>query len=130
MKVHRLRPVAAMLLYLHLVGCMTWRPVQVSPREFIEVEAPGSVRVQDVNGDWKTLTSPRIEGDSIVALETVQLERARRVSMLFYTALVDVTDMETRRLNGGLTVGVILLTPIALVALVITLAGGWDTEWD
>jgi len=30
------RPVAALMLVLHLGGCTSWRPVAVSPRQFIE----------------------------------------------------------------------------------------------
>ena len=115
MKAIRFRPVAVVLLCLHLAGCTTWQPVQVSPREFIEVEAPGAVRVQDIKGDWKMLTKPSIQGDSILALETVRREGSRTASMLLRTALTDVTGMETRRVAVGRTIAATILFPPLIV---------------
>ena len=58
------RPVAALLLVLHLGACVhTWRHITVSPRQLIEVEQPDRIRVwQD---DQATeLRNPRIDGDT------------------------------------------------------------------
>ena len=65
MQVHRLRPIAVLLLCLHLAGCTTWQPVQVSPQQVLESEQPAKVRVTDADGVRVVLSNPVIERDSI-----------------------------------------------------------------
>ena len=83
-----------------------------------------ALRVQDTEGDWKTLTSPSIEGDSIAAFETVRLERLRTTSMLMRTALADVTGMEARRVAGDLTAGAIIVGAAFVLVFVFAVTEG------
>jgi hypothetical protein len=68
-----------------------------------------------MNGDWKTLTKPSIEGDSILAFEKARLEGSRVTSMLLRTALADVTGMEKRRFAVGRTIAATILFPPLIV---------------
>jgi len=87
------RPVAALMFVLHLGACSTWRPVTVSPRQFIEEEQPDRIRVwQDARAT--ELRDPRIGGDTLTSM--VPNERGK-------IALTDITLIEVRRFSYGRT---------------------------
>ena len=64
MSVSRYRPVAVLLLCLHLGACTTWQPLPTAPRDYIEAEAPYKIRVLDQHGTWLELNYPRMDGDT------------------------------------------------------------------
>ena len=61
----RYRPFALLMLVLYLGACTSWRPSTVSPRQLIEEEQPGAVRVTTTDGTRVLLREPSIEADSI-----------------------------------------------------------------
>ena len=53
--------VTLLMLVLYLTGCVTWRPVTAStasPRQLIEEERPGLVRIVLVDGTQQVLRQP------------------------------------------------------------------------
>jgi hypothetical protein len=65
MRLRRYRRMALLLLVLHLQACVSWQPVTLSPREFIEEDQPSAVRVTRLDGTALVMSSPRIANDSI-----------------------------------------------------------------
>jgi hypothetical protein len=112
MELRRYRPLALFLLVLHLTGCYSWQPATVSPRQFIEEEQPGQIRIVQADGERMELRNPRIESDSLTARIFSRL-RTGTVRI----ALADITAVESRRLQVGKTVlaMVPLYLPVALI---------------
>ena len=112
MELRRYHPLALFLLVLHLTGCYSWQPATVSPRQFIEEEQPGQIRIVQADGERMELRNPRIESDSLTARIFSNL-RTGTVRI----ALADITAVEWRRLHVGKTVlaMVLLYLPVALV---------------
>ena len=67
MQAIRFRPVAVLLLCLHLVGCMAWKPIQLAPRPFVEQTQPRAVRVTTRDGQQVTINDPWVRDDSILS---------------------------------------------------------------
>ena len=65
MKLRHYRRFGLLLLVLHLQACISWQPVTVTPREFIEEDQPSTVRVTRLDGTALLMSSPRIANDSI-----------------------------------------------------------------
>ena len=100
----RHRPIVALMLVLDLGACTTWRPVTVSPRQFIEEEQPDRIRVwQDERGT--EFRHPRIDGDTLTSM--VPNEPGK-------ISLTDVTLIEVRRFSYGRTVFLVLGVGVAL----------------
>jgi hypothetical protein len=112
------RPVALLLLVLHVGACSSWRPLPVSPREYIETE-PTSVRITTLDGTRVVLPEPAIANDSIhgnicallvfqagelVCTETSETQRY---------ALADITGLEWI----GVTFTPLLITVAAIFAV-------------
>ncbi len=124
MRLHRYRPVALVLLVLHLGACTTWRPATVSPPQLIEEEEPGRVRITRTDGERVTIQDPEVRADSIIW---------RRRSGLFGFGttetglpILDVQQIEIRRFS--LVKTLITLIPVALIAVLVgvCLADGDD----
>ena len=64
LRLGRYRPVALLMLVLHLGSCTTWRPIAVSPQQFIEEEQPDRIGVWQEERATE-LHLPVIEGDTI-----------------------------------------------------------------
>jgi hypothetical protein len=107
------------MLTLHLAGCMTWQPVQASPREFVDREAPSAVRVRYADGWQRVLADPIIRNDSIVATgETCRNGRCEIRSGV--APLEGLTSLEVQRVDQGRSVllGAVLLLGFPLVVFV------------
>jgi hypothetical protein len=61
----RRRLMTVAILVSALCGCSTWRPVAVSPREYVETTTPDWVRVHYGAGSVRTLKQPWVSGDSL-----------------------------------------------------------------
>ena len=114
----RFRPVAVVLLCLHLVGCTTWQPVQVSPRVFILAESPKSVRVHRQDGEILSLHAPSLTSDSIVGLTNRHIASTRT-----FVALVDVSQIERRGFSAGKTLlGLSITAAIVMAGVLVAVA--------
>ncbi len=110
MELRRYRPLALLLLVLHLAGCYSWQPVTVSPRQLIEEAAPDHIRIFKADGERMELRNPQVESDSLTARIFSNL-RTGTVRI----ALADITAVEWRRLQVGKTVWAIV--PVLLPVL-------------
>ena len=108
----RFRPVALLMLVLHLAGCYSWQPATIGPRQFIEEEEPGQIRILQTDGTRMELRDPRVEADSLTARISSRL-RTGTVRI----ALTDIGAVEARRLKLGAT--------LALGAAVIAVPTVW-----
>lgn len=116
----RFRPVAALLLVLHLAGCMTWQPVSVAPADFIRDQRPEQVRVWTDGASVKRLRSPRVMDNAIEGQVYGMRETTDRVR-------VDaITLMEIREFSLGRTIGTLGFFGSALVILAVAQA---YSEW-
>ena len=115
MRLRRYRPVALLMLVLHLTGCYSWQPVTVSPRQFIEEEQPGQIRILQADGTRMELRDPSIETDSLAARVSSRL-RTGNVRI----ALSDIDSVEARRISTPLTTLVVVLTGAGLVAALVS----------
>ena len=108
----RYRPVALILFVLHLTGCYSWQPVAVSPRQLIEEEEPGLIRILQTDGTQMELRDARVEADSLTARVSSRL-RTGTVRI----ALTDISAVQARRLKSAAT--------LALGAVVIAVPTVW-----
>ena len=98
MRLRRYRPVALFMLAMHLNGCYSWQPATLSPRQFIEEEEPGQIRIVQTDGERMELRNPRIEADSLTARISTRL-RTGNVRI----ALSDIDSIEARRFSVART---------------------------
>ncbi len=105
------RLAASLMLLLHLAGCYSWQPVTASPRQFVEEEQPGHIRISQADDEELELRNPRVEGDSLAA----RISTYNRTGIV-RIALADITAVEWRRLQVGKTVWAIvpLYLPVVL----------------
>lgn len=124
MSVSRYRSVSILLLCIHLGGCTTWQPVQVSPREFIERESPYKIRFRDAAGEWVPLTYPRVVGDTIAGTTRGWIaSEGKRGAISMRTALTDVPTIEARLVNRPQTVVAAGTVAAILVGAVLCITG-------
>ena len=105
MQLRRYRPMAVLLLALHLQACMSWRRTTISPAQLIAEEEPSSVRVTLANGSQLTLVDPTIRNDS-------RVHEDGRV----YVVVSDVSTVEVRGFSMLKTMPVILGGLLFIVA--------------
>jgi hypothetical protein len=121
---------ALLLLSLYLTGCTTWRPVTVSPRQLIEDEQPGLIRIVQADGTQLELRNPRLERDSVTAVFSVRLSSGRFVTDTARIALTDVTAVETKRLSIIRTAALtVVAVPVLFVAVLVTACADPDDCW-
>jgi len=123
MSVARIRPIAALLLCFHLGGCTTWKPVQVSPREYIEVEDPYKIRFRDATGEWVEVSNPRIEGDTIAGTTFGMLQNGRIGAIRVRVGVVDIGSIDGRFVNMPQTVVAIGVVSSVLVGAILCVTG-------
>ena len=124
MSTSRYRPLALLLLVLHLGGCMTWRPIAVSPRQVIEEEQPSSVRVTQPDGILIVLHDPAIRNDSIVGTDEEGVVRQMGL---------DDGAIAVRRVSGVKSVLLgIAIAPVLFIAVFLAACsgGGCDLGTD
>jgi hypothetical protein len=124
MRLRRYRPIAILLLALHLGGCTRWEPTTVSPRVLIEEERPSAVRVTRADGTRVELDDPLIRADSI-SMPREDCERAftsdGRAACVGVTsvALDDVQALDLRRPDAVRTVAALVLGPVVFLGAVL-----------
>lgn len=96
MSARRYRPMALLLLVLHLGACTSWQLTTVSPRQVVEAEQPSSVRITQPDGTQVVLKDPAIRNDSIVGTDEAGMVKQ---------AALDDGVLEVRRLSVGKTIG-------------------------
>jgi len=107
------------VLLLHLGGCMTWKPVPVNPRLFIEDSRPQSVRVWSGPTEPIVISHPSVERGSIVvadgACRGIGQGRYRRYVCPTrpIIAIDDVRRIEVRRMAPGRSL--LILSPFLAV---------------
>jgi len=102
------------MLLLHLAGCYSWQPVTVSPRQFVEEEQPGHIRISQADDEELELRNPRIEGDSLAA----RISTYNRTGIV-RIALADITAVEARRLSTPKTWGAVVLTGASFAVFLV-----------
>jgi hypothetical protein len=119
MSASRFRSVAVLLLVLHLGGCTTWQPVQISPREFIETEHPYKIRFRDSHGDWVHVSYPRAVGDTISGTTIgIRPGDGSRGAIPIRMAVADVPRIEAKQANAPQTItATVVLTSVLLGAV-------------
>ncbi len=114
--------VTLLMLVLYLTGCVTWRPVTAStasPRQLIEEERPGLVRIVLVDGTQQVLRQPHVESDSVIAVVRSRSLSTGLESMdTVRIALTDVAAVETQSFSAGRTVLAVVMVPVGFMAVV------------
>lgn len=123
MRLRRCRPVASLLLVMHVSACATWRPSPAPPRQLIEQEQPSSVRLTLTSGEVVTLQDPSMTSDSIVGLVGGGFVDGVFTDVEFVVAVAsrDVVSMEVRRLSAGRTFAAVVLGGVALVGVAMVI---------
>ncbi len=118
------RAIALVLIPLVVTACHTWRVAEMEPKALVETKAPAVIRLTTVDNGRVEITKPRVVGDSIVGGDASGPYQYRyrdavdqSEGQAFGVALADVTRVETRHVNVGATVAVILLTGAVVAAL-------------
>ena len=115
------RLIASLLLIGYLPACSTWRIERgISPASLIADQRPETVRVTRLDSSRIVLQQPRIDpGDTISAM---------RFGLPARIALSDITQVETKKSNGGATVATVFLVSIGAVAIMVTaFKGMWGS---
>lgn len=112
-----------------LTGCQAWHTRSVA-RNTPQVEYRHPVRVSLADGSVVTLSSARIEGDSIVGV--VERGTADTTTMVRSFSIGTVTKVEEREFSAGRTIGLVFGSVVAIfavlfAALLVALAS-WDWE--
>ncbi len=97
MRLNRYRTLLLMGLLLQVGACAGWRPVNASPREFIEEEEPDRIRIYRTDGTRRELVDPRIERDSLTARLPSAGEQDEAETESVRIALSEVALLEARR---------------------------------
>jgi hypothetical protein len=120
MSVSRFRSASVLLVCIHLGGCTTWQPVQISPREFIETESPYQIRFRDAAGEWIPVTYPRVVRDTISGTTRRWIpSEGRRGDLRIRMAVDDVPTIEAKLINRPQTVLASVTVAVALVGTVL-----------
>lgn len=95
-------PIGCALLMLHLPACTYWHTGTPTPAQFVEKEHPETIRVTLTDSTTLTVTSPAIQGDSLVGSignPRVWRDVPRPVSI----ALSDVGSVAVQKTDAGRT---------------------------
>ena len=113
------RLAALFMLVLYLTGCSTWRPVTVGPRQLIEEEQPGFIRIVQADGTRLELKDPSVASDSVTAVFRLRTtSRAFREDTI-RISLADVTAVEVRRLSVTRTILLGVAIPVGVAAVML-----------
>ena len=117
MNVRRL--IACIMLPCYLVACTAWKTQEASPQQVLADEQPDKMRVTLSDGSQVVLEEPVISGDTLTGVAEGQ-----QTSI----PLDDVADVEVRKAQTLLTVGVVVLGTAAVLfgLAVIAFCGDGD----
>lgn len=106
------RPIACALLLCYLAACMHWHVEEgVTPVQLISTKHPRTVRLTRVDGSQIALDEPRIAaGDSVAG---------SRHGKPASVAASDVTQVATRKVSAGKTIGLFLGTGVVVVGIAV-----------
>ena len=114
--------ITALVLALSTTACTSWTPAAVGPRQLIEESRPRVVRVTTADGSTRTLSAPRIAGNSIVVQGECRRVGGRNSRYLCpderVAALDEVERIDVRRASVSRTAltTLAILTGIAYAA--------------
>ena len=94
-------------------GCTRWVQPEHPVPSFLPNQHEDILRVLRNSGQTVVLRSPRVVGDSLVGLSVVAVGDGPRQAV----PLSDVRSVEVRRVDGGATGGLVVLTVAAVGAL-------------
>jgi hypothetical protein len=106
------RPVAALLLVLHLAGCTSWHVETAPPAELIARKHPGRLRVEQSDGKRVMVYRPEVRGDSLVGQSSATSTESRAVG------LADVGSVSTPHFNYGRAIGITLGVFVVVLAII------------
>ncbi len=108
------RPIAAMLLVLHIASCTFWTATKTPLPELTGGEQPPAlVRVVTIDGETLELTDPRVHNDTLIG-------GAVPDTGWVFVALADITKVQLRKkdaLKTGLAVVLVAGVVLAVAAL-------------
>ena len=114
------RRLAVLFMFeLYLTGCHTWRPVTIGPRQLIEREQPGSIRIVHADGTRLDLKNPSVVSDSVTAVFRVRTSSREFRQDTIRIALADVTAVEVRRLSVTRTILLGVAIPVGVAAVML-----------
>ena len=126
MRLRRYRPMAVLLIALHLQACLTWQSTTVGPEQAVE---EGSFRVTMADGTRLEVRNATIVDDSLRADRLCRdIECPGGVAPPITIALDDVQELETRRfsaLTTGLWLGALWLVYRIFTADIQIQGFGW-----
>jgi hypothetical protein len=104
------RPVSALLLVLHLTGCLTWQATTTPlPELTAGAKPPESLRITTVEGEQLEVMEPRVHLDSLIG-------GSQPDPGWVFLALANIDKVEIRKRNVGKTaLGIVLLIGIVWV---------------
>jgi hypothetical protein len=125
MYLRRYRPIALLLLGLHLGACSRWEPTTVSPREVIEEQEPSAVRLTRTDGTRVEMKEPVIRSDSMQSEECQRIQRPWRVECEAAgpIALGDIQSLDVRHTDAVASVAAIAVGALAFYAMMLARAG-------
>ena len=116
------RLIACILLPSYLVACTTWKTQEASPQQVLAEEQPDKVQVTLTDGSQLVLKEPAVSGDTLSGLDD---------GTPVHIPLADVSALEVRESNGGLTIlavfgGLVLAAGVVIGVGAIILCTGDD----
>jgi hypothetical protein len=107
------RLIACILLPCYLLACTTWQTQELTPEQVIAQEQPEQVLVKLADGSKVVLAQPRVSGDTLSGFDGTEPYRV---------PLADVSAIELKESDSGLTVLFIAGTVVVVAALTVGIA--------
>ena len=109
-------PLSAVTLAVFLAACTHWTPVPLEPAQ---LPAAGEVRAMLNTGQRVVITTPVISGDTIKSAVAEGSVRWSRLQPNPGIPLERIRMLEVRKIDGGATAGLIVLSAVALAAITL-----------
>lgn len=103
-------------------ACTTWRRQDLAPAPASSMPVPGTIRVTMRNGSRLTLRDARMQGDTLRAMLADATQAAGNGTVA--VALSDIANVESRKLSGRRTVGLVAGSITAAYLLLMMIALG------
>ena len=107
------RLVAVIVLPTYLAACTSWRVQETAPAQLFEQEQPTNVRATLTDGTTIELENPRVSGDRLIGV---------RDGLETGVSLSTVEALAVREPDTGKTIGVVLLSVVAVVGVLAAVA--------
>ena len=120
-RIFRCGTVGSVLLSTQVVACASWRTEQVSPAQVVAERHPQTVRVTRSDQSRIVLTKPTIVGDTLMGVQgATRLGEGQG----FHIPLADIRLLETRRMDPGRTIALLVGVPAAAILTFALLCTG------